>query len=111
MSEPDHPDPTEIQVYWRPGCPFCARLRRGMRRTGLGYKEIDIWQDKSAAAFVRSVNQGDETVPTVSVAGHTLTNPSVRQVLDLVRQHAPQLLPDPHTVPARRRLWPWQRTT
>ncbi|MFH9071364.1 mycoredoxin [Streptomyces alboflavus] len=110
MPHTDHPSHVKIQVYWRPGCPFCTRLRRGLRRTGLQYEAIDIWQDATAAAYVRSVNRGDETVPTVAVAGHALTNPSVRQVLDLVRHHAPQLLPAPDAQPARRRLWPWRRT-
>jgi len=36
--------------------------------------ELNIWTDPAAAAFVRSVNGGDETVPTVAVAGETLVN-------------------------------------
>ncbi|MFV5993944.1 hypothetical protein ACNPQM_16185 [Streptomyces sp. NPDC056231] len=52
---------------------------------------MNIWRDPEAAAFVRSVADGNETVPTVSVAGHAMVNPSKRQVLDAVRAHAPQL--------------------
>jgi glutaredoxin-like protein len=92
-----------VRVYWRPGCPYCLVLRRQLRRTGLDYQEINIWDDPHGAAFVRSVNGGDETVPTVAVAGHALTNPSAGQVLDLVRNHAPDLLPV--AGPARRRRW------
>jgi hypothetical protein len=43
-------------------------------------EELNIWTDPGAAAFVRSVNGGDETVPTVVVAGEVLVNPTPRQV-------------------------------
>ena len=33
------------------------------------YTEVNIWKDPAAAAFVRSVADGNETVPTVTVAG------------------------------------------
>ena len=67
-------------IYWRPGCPYCARLRWGLRRMKVTVEELNIWTDPAAAAFVRSVNGGDETVPTVVVAGVTLLNPTPRQV-------------------------------
>ncbi len=71
-----------VTVYWRPGCPYCASLRRGLRRSGLATHEVDIWADPSAAAFVRSHAGGHETVPTVDVGGAVLVNPSARQVVD-----------------------------
>jgi glutaredoxin-like protein len=67
-------------IYWRPGCPYCARLRWGLRRMKVAVEELNIRTDPAAAAFVRSVNGGDETVPTVVVAGVTLLNPTPRQV-------------------------------
>ncbi|MDT0380314.1 glutaredoxin domain-containing protein [Streptomyces sp. DSM 42041] len=83
----------EVVVYWRPGCPFCIALRLRLRRTRLTYREVNIWQDPKAAAFVRSLADGNETVPTVDVAGHPLVNPSKRRLLATVRDHAPHLLP------------------
>ena len=71
-----------VTVYWRPGCPYCAILRRGLRRSGLTTREVDIWSDPAAAAFVRSRAGGHETVPTVDVGGAVLVNPSTRQVVD-----------------------------
>ena len=112
MPDPVRPDPTKVQMYWRPGCPYCAILRMRLRRTGLSYEAVDIWKDENGAAYVRSVNNGNETVPTVTVAGHPLTNPGAREVLEAVRQHAPHLLPE--TTPdagARRWRRPWRRTT
>jgi mycoredoxin len=72
-----------VTVYWRPGCPYCMRLRRGLARAGLATTEVDIWSDPSAAAFVRAHAGGNETVPTVDVAGTVVVNPSARRVVDL----------------------------
>ena len=70
----------DVTVFWRPGCPFCVRLRWGLKRLKVSTREIDIWDDPSAAFFVRSVNAGFETVPTVVVGTLTLVNPTPRQV-------------------------------
>jgi len=75
-----------VTVYWRPGCPYCMSLRRGLRRSGLATREVDIWSDPSAAAFVRDHAGGNETVPTVDVGGTVLVNPSARLVVDQAAQ-------------------------
>lgn len=100
-------DPTDasapglVTVYWRRGCPYCASLRRGLRRAGLPTSEVDIWAEPAARGFVRSVANGNETVPTVVVGSVALVNPSVRQVLDLVLTELPAMAIEP---PARRSL-------
>lgn len=38
-----------VEVYWRPGCPICGSLRRGLARAGVPTREVDIWQNPSAA--------------------------------------------------------------
>lgn len=63
-----------------------------MRRTGLATTEVNIWADPEAAATVRSIADGNETVPTVVVAGRGLVNPSARAVLDALRAVAPDLV-------------------
>ncbi|MQA85742.1 MAG: NrdH-redoxin [Streptosporangiales bacterium] len=80
-----------MEFYWRPGCPFCARLRWNLRRARLPVSEINIWDDPAAAAGVRWITGGDETVPTVVVGARAMVNPSVGQVLDAVRAEAPDL--------------------
>lgn len=72
-----------LDVTLPPGCPFCASLRHRLRRTGLAFEEINIRKDPAAASLVRSVAQGNETVPTVFVDGTALINPSAREVLRL----------------------------
>lgn len=72
-------------MYWRPGCGFCSRLRHGLARLGVTVREVDIWEDPDAAAFVRSVARGCETVPTVVVGSTALVNPSADEVVALAR--------------------------
>ena len=76
--------PTTAEVYGRPGCPYCSALRRDLERRGVPAVWRNIWADEEARAFVRSVNNGNETVPTVRVGSTTLTNPSGAQVTRLV---------------------------
>ena len=81
--------PPAVVVYWRPGCPYCARLRWSLRRSRVASEWIDIWSDPHAAAFVRSRNGGNETVPTVVVGDVVLVNPGARQVRgEIARQVA-----------------------
>lgn len=80
MTDPTAPA-SAVTLYWRPGCAFCAILRHRLRRAGVALDEHDIWSDPAAAAFVRSVTGGNETVPTVVVDGVALVNPSGREVL------------------------------
>ena len=95
----------EITVYWRPGCPFCSSLRGRLHRAGLPFREVNIWDDPNAAAFVRSVARGNETVPTVSVGKVNLVNPSARRVIEVAANETPALLPSllPAQGPHRRR--------
>ncbi|KAF4408818.1 MULTISPECIES: glutaredoxin domain-containing protein [Streptomyces] len=79
-----------VVVYWRPGCPFCMKLRLQLRLLRVRRTERNIWKDPDAAAFVRSVADGNETVPTVTVAGEAMVNPSIRRLLRAVRERAPQ---------------------
>lgn len=62
-------------VYWRPGCKYCARLRIRLGRDAHRMHWVDIWTDPEAAATVRAANDGNETVPTVFIAGHPYVNP------------------------------------
>jgi glutaredoxin len=62
-------------VFWRPGCKYCLRLRIRLGRSAHQLHWVDIWRDPAAAAVVRAANDGNETVPTVIVAGEPHTNP------------------------------------
>ncbi|WP_237565334.1 glutaredoxin domain-containing protein [Ornithinimicrobium cavernae] len=76
MAEEDRP----VVVYWRPGCGYCMRLKATLGDLGDKALWVNIWQDDDAAAFVRSVNDGNEVVPTVVIDGEPHTNPDPTDV-------------------------------
>jgi len=72
-------------VYWRPGCPFCMRLRASIGRDAHRLHWVDIWADPEGAASVRAVADGNETVPTVIAGDEAMVNPKPDRVRELVR--------------------------
>lgn len=62
-------------VFWRPACKYCLRLRFRLGRSARRVHWVDIWRDPAGAAAVRAANEGNETVPTVVVAGRPHVNP------------------------------------
>jgi mycoredoxin len=86
---PNHGEP-KVVVYWRPGCPFCGMLQRDIQHAGLEVEFRNIWDDHDAAAFVRSVARGNETVPTVAIGDTALVNPRIGEVLDTIERQRGQ---------------------
>jgi mycoredoxin len=72
-------------VYWRPGCQYCLRLRLALIGTAGRASWVNIWADSEAAAAVRAVANGNETVPTVVVDGVSRVNPEPRWVREGLR--------------------------
>lgn len=93
-----------VTVYWRPRCPYCARLRRDLRVLGVPTHEVDIWADPAAAAVVRGYANGNETVPTVVVGGRGYVNPLAATVLAELRRAVPGFAPEPALARSGRRL-------
>jgi hypothetical protein len=60
-------------------------LRSKLRLAGVATVDRNIWDDPDAAAFVRAHAGGNETVPTVDVAGTVLVNPPAKTVIELAR--------------------------
>jgi mycoredoxin len=72
---------SSVTMYTTPWCGYCHRLQGQMDREGIEYDVVDIEQHPEAAAFVESVNNGNQTVPTLVYSdGSAQTNPSVMQV-------------------------------
>ena len=55
----------KIVVYGHPGCPQVGPLLGTLKQAGVDYTYINIWQDEAARAEVRSLNDGNESVPTL----------------------------------------------
>ncbi|HET9518733.1 MAG TPA: glutaredoxin domain-containing protein [Actinoplanes sp.] len=72
-------------VYWRPGCPFCIKLRRRLGADARRAHWVNIWTDPAGAAAVRAVAYGNETVPTVVDGDRSFVNPDPAVVRELLR--------------------------
>ena len=74
-----------VVVYWRKGCPFCKRLQLVLGKRVDDVVWVDVWADADASAYVKSVNDGNEVVPTVVIDGVPRTNPPPREVVAALR--------------------------
>lgn len=71
-----------LTMYSTNWCGYCRRLKAQLDRAGITHQVIDIERDPQAAAYVESVNAGNQTVPTVRFPDETvMTNPSISQIL------------------------------
>jgi len=68
-------------MYSTPWCGYCHRLKSQLDREGIVFDVVDIEQQPEAAELVESVNNGNQTVPTLVYSdGTAQTNPSLAQV-------------------------------
>lgn len=97
----------DIVVYWRPGCMFCSGLLRQLDTRGVPHRRVDIWSDANAAARVRALANGNETVPTVTIGSSSLVNPDIHAVLALAGDLAPDAVPADYEPPQPGRFGRW----
>ncbi len=70
-----------LTMYSTPWCGYCRRLQGQLERAAITVRVVDIDQDPAAERFVREVNRGNATVPTVLFPdGTSATNPSIGEV-------------------------------
>lgn len=70
-----------ITVYGHPTCPALGPVKGLLTQSKVKFEYIDIHQDSVAAARVRAINNGNESVPTlVFPDGSTLTEPTVGEL-------------------------------
>lgn len=55
----------EIRMYGTTWCPDCFRAKQVFERLKVSYIWIDIEKDGAALEYVREVNQGYQSVPTI----------------------------------------------
>ena len=88
-----------ITFYWRPGCGFCMALERQLNKASIPLDKHNIWDDPSAAEFVRTHANGNETVPTLAIGDVVMVNPSPTEVLQAMERETPDLIPAGVEVP------------
>lgn len=57
--------PDKIILYGTSWCGDCRRTRRIFSQTGTSYDDIDIDADLEAETFVKQINHGNRSVPTI----------------------------------------------
>ncbi len=96
MTSQDH-----IDFFWRPGCGFCMALERSLTSAQVPFQKFNIWDDAKHAEFVRSVANGNETVPTLRIGETSLVNPSLGEVINAMKSETPHLVPAGPPPPSR----------
>jgi glutaredoxin len=64
----------DVVLYCTSWCPACRRARIYLKSNRIDFKEINITEDREAAARVREWAGGNETTPTIYVNGEVVVN-------------------------------------
>jgi glutaredoxin 3 len=56
---------SEITIYTKPGCPYCASAKEQMQRDGEHFTEHNVKADKAALREMLGLNGGRRQVPTI----------------------------------------------
>jgi mycoredoxin len=57
--------PKIIVFYNKSWCPDCRRAQKILSEQSIHFLDIDITKDAKAKDFVKQLNQGNESVPTI----------------------------------------------
>ncbi len=74
-------NPTQIVMYAVEWCPDCRRAKFFFKRHNIDYLEVDVSKDKNAEEFVKKLNNGNRSVPTIILPdGSMLVEPSTQEL-------------------------------
>ena len=81
-------NPSQIVMYAVEWCPDCRRAKFFMKRKKIPYLEIDVNSDKNADAFVKKLNNGNRSVPTIIFPdGSKMVEPSSQDLEEKFSQN------------------------
>jgi mycoredoxin len=86
----EEPPMTEspVLVYYKPGCPYSAKLRAKMTLARVPHRSVRFRDDEEGAAAVRAhYEHGYVLSPTVLVRDEYRTNPTLRYVRESTAHH------------------------
>lgn len=80
-----------IVVFGRPNCPSVPPVLRLLDAAGVPYDYVNIREDADAAAQLRAITGGFESVPTLIFPdGRTLVEPGTIKLRQLLQEGAPE---------------------
>lgn len=98
----------KIVLYAHPTCPSVPPVVTALKQGGAPFQYVNIHQDAAAAARVRQINRGYESVPTlVFLDGSTLTEPNPQQLVAKLTALGYQLTLRTRAVMFAQAYWPW----
>ncbi|MEW6033705.1 MAG: glutaredoxin family protein [Chloroflexota bacterium] len=56
---------SQVTIYTKTGCPFCAAAKEDMKRKGIQYTEINVNIKPEARADVTRLTKGQNIVPVI----------------------------------------------
>jgi glutaredoxin len=56
---------SQVMLFTKPGCPYCAAARDDLRRRGIAFVEYNARDDEAARQRMLSLNGGRRHVPTL----------------------------------------------
>ena len=73
--------PAQIVMYSVDWCSDCSRAKSFFQRNNIPVREVNIDRDERGASFVRDINSGNRSVPTIVFPdGEILVEPSNAQL-------------------------------
>lgn len=60
---------SEVTIYTKPGCPYCAAAKEDLAQRGVPYTEHNVKADAAALQQMLAVNGNRRHVPTVVQGG------------------------------------------
>jgi len=74
-------NPAQIVMYAVEWCPDCRRAKFFFKRKKIDVLEVDVNADKKAEEFVKQLNNGFRSVPTIILPdGSMLVEPSTEEL-------------------------------
>jgi glutaredoxin len=65
MTDSGHSVPISVEIFTKPGCPYCRALKRKLEHDGTPFVEHDAENDRQARRRMLELNGGRREVPTI----------------------------------------------
>ena len=75
-----------LNLYVKPGCPWCIDAVDWLRERGYAFREIDVFADRAAYREMIRLS-GQSLAPTLEVDGEVLPDFDVRQLELFLKRH------------------------
>ena len=81
-------NPNQIVIYVTEWCPDCRRAKFFFKRKNVDVVEVDVNADKKAEKFVKELNNGNRSVPTIIFPnGSMMVEPSTQELEEKFNQN------------------------